>query len=139
MTYQFRFKTNSTFLLCFDMEDKLCGVWGPMDAKGFEWFFKTCETVEAAQAAAKKHEATLVQCADPLTKREQAPVTFDDLWEKYGYKVDKLEAQKVWAKMKAHEQEAAYKFIDKYEAQIKSSGVAKKYAKTYLRTKPWIQ
>jgi hypothetical protein len=65
-------------------------------------------------------------------------LTFDLFWDSYNYKVDKFEAQKVWDKLSRKEKLESFEYIKKYKTQCASSGVAIKYAKTYLRQKPWI-
>ena len=60
-------------------------------------------------------------------------------WDKYGYKEDKPEAIAKWNKLKPEEQFEAYNYIDRYNSNLARSGVAKKYAKTYLHNKPWVK
>lgn len=66
-------------------------------------------------------------------------ITFDMFWERYGYKTDKALAMEAWQKMSKDDQVKAYNFIPRYNSQLKSSGLARKYAVRYLKHKPWIQ
>jgi hypothetical protein len=63
--------------------------------------------------------------------------SFEQMYARYNYKVDRKRAEDVWAKMKPHDQLAAYEGVKKYDAQIERSGVAKMYLKTYLRSFVW--
>ncbi len=66
-------------------------------------------------------------------------ITFDMFWDKYAYKVDKPLAMEAWNKLTKEDQLAAFDFIPRYNAQLKQSGLARKYAVRYLKHKPWIQ
>lgn len=67
-------------------------------------------------------------------------VTFDMIWERYAYKVDKALALAEWNKLTEEERVAAYDFVPFYFAQLKANGgLAKKYLVRYLKHKPWVQ
>lgn len=66
-------------------------------------------------------------------------LTFEMFWDKYAYKVDKTLAQEQWGKLSKEDQLKAYDFIPRYNAQLKTSGLARKYAVRYLKHKPWVQ
>lgn len=69
-----------------------------------------------------------------------AQVTFEMFWEAMDYKVDKAEAMRIWEKLPEAEKIAAYRYIPAYKSWLKRNNeIGKKYPKTYLRQKPWIQ
>lgn len=69
-----------------------------------------------------------------------AAVTFEMFWESFDYKVDKAEAMRIWDKMVESERIAAFRYIPAYKSMLKRNNeIGKKYPKTYLRQKPWIQ
>lgn len=68
---------------------------------------------------------------------ESGQVTFEDFWERYGYKVDKKRALDKWKKLKPAEQRRAVEYISKYKNELRRTGVAQMYPKTYLQNKIW--
>ena len=64
-------------------------------------------------------------------------VTFEQFWEKYGYKVDKKVAEKRWNNLPKKDRAQAYDFIDRYKSQVNIQGIAMKHPKTYLSQEPW--
>jgi hypothetical protein len=70
-------------------------------------------------------------------KRE---VTFEMFWERYNYKASgRIPALKAWEKLTEQERISAYDYIPFYEAHLKLSRTAKKYASTYLNSKIYIK
>ena len=63
-------------------------------------------------------------------------ITFDDIWEKFDYKVGKKEALSRWNKMPKAEQIKAFNFIQKYKAR-KSDTQAQLYLASYLNKERW--
>jgi len=65
-------------------------------------------------------------------------ITFEMFWNRYDEKLrsSKKKALKIWNRMHVIDQNKAFKFIQKYETSI-PSGVAKKYAETYLNAELW--
>lgn len=65
-------------------------------------------------------------------------ITFEMFWNRYDEKLrsSKKKALKIWNRMHVIDQNKAFKFIPKYEGSI-PSGVAKKYAETYLNAELW--
>lgn len=83
--------------------------------------------------------ATILQERFPRSTIEeviQEPY-FDEFWEKYNHKHDKVMALKAWDKMKPFERYAAYINIDRYNRHLKRSGVAKLYPVRYLTRRTW--
>lgn len=66
-------------------------------------------------------------------------ITFEMFWKRYKYTPDKQLAIQAWNKLTKAEQLKAYDWIPTYDAQLKNSGLARKYAVRYLKDKPWIQ
>ncbi|MDJ1494177.1 hypothetical protein QNI19_14635 [Cytophagaceae bacterium DM2B3-1] len=64
-------------------------------------------------------------------------ISFDEFWNKYDYALDKKRAKDVWDKLPVHEQTRAYDYIENYNNELRKSGTAKMYAKTYLKNKVW--
>lgn len=65
--------------------------------------------------------------------------TFEEFWDKYGFKEDKQEAMQKWKKLTDKEKVEAYEYISVYKNKLKQSRIAMKYAKTYLHNRPWIR
>ena len=65
-------------------------------------------------------------------------ITFTMFWDRYNEKIrsSKKKAITTWNRMAVPEHIKAYNFIKKYEANI-PTGVAKKYAETYLNAELW--
>ncbi|HSW65204.1 MAG TPA: hypothetical protein VLH56_18130 [Dissulfurispiraceae bacterium] len=65
-------------------------------------------------------------------------ISFDDFWQRYDHKVvsSKKKARAAWERLPKAEQMKAYNFIGKYLQNI-ATGVAKKYAETYLNSSIW--
>lgn len=66
-------------------------------------------------------------------------ITFDEFWDKYNYKMDKVESQRVWKNMTQKDQLQAFDYIAVYESQLKANPVAKQYGASYLRAKRWVK
>jgi hypothetical protein len=64
-------------------------------------------------------------------------LSFDDFWNKYDYIPDKKRAKDIWVKLPPHEQRRAFDYIENYNNELRRSGMAKMYAKTYLKNKVW--
>ena len=65
-------------------------------------------------------------------------ISFDQFWDKYGYKVDKKRAKAIWDKMSVQKRLAAYHGIAKYERHLKMAEWRNKMeAKSYLKNERW--
>ncbi len=64
-------------------------------------------------------------------------VSFDDFWKKYDHAFDKKRAKDVWDKLPDHERSRAFDYIETYHNELRKSGTARMYAKTYLKNKVW--
>lgn len=83
-------------------------------------------------AVCRKHNTPFTE-----VKRD---VTFEMFWERYNYKASgRIPAQKAWDKLTEAERISAYDYIPTYEAHLKMSRTAKKYASTYLNSKIYIR
>jgi hypothetical protein len=69
---------------------------------------------------------------------EVTELSFDIFWEKYAYKVDKINAQKVWEKLPKAEKINALTGIYRYQNQCTLKGVPKVYPERYLKYKRWL-
>lgn len=127
-------KTGVTFQVTY-IDDTLSGleilVCDDLDLqiKTIEFIARSCQSVVALKTLAKTHRWQLSQIT--------GVVSFEDFWEAYNYKVGKKEAKDKWNKLKSNEQRRAYDFIGKYNNEVKTTGLGKKYPKTYLHTKIW--
>jgi len=63
--------------------------------------------------------------------------TFEYFWEKYDYKFDRKRAEDKWNKLKEADKIAAIRYIDTYKNELRRTGVAQMYAKTYLHNQVW--
>ena len=63
-------------------------------------------------------------------------ITFNDIWEKFDYKVGKKEAQAKWNKMPKAEQIKAFNYVQKYKAK-KIDTQAQLYLASYLNKERW--
>jgi len=118
-------------------EAKLRAAWGAPTAVVLTQLTQLVADAKAAQALVEKYNYTLQDADDPFLVSK--PVSFETFWDEYGYKLDRLKAQKIWDKLSAKDQQEAIRYIPIYEAHIKDKGTAKKYAKTYLADKPWVK
>lgn len=64
-------------------------------------------------------------------------ISFDDFWKKYDYAFDKKRAKDVWDKLPDHERSRAFDYIETYHNELRKTGTARMYAKTYLKNKVW--
>ena len=64
-------------------------------------------------------------------------ITFEMMWIRYNYKVDKALAMAEWNKMPEEEHTEAYDGVPAYEAHLKAHNIAKKYLVRYLKHKPY--
>lgn len=60
-------------------------------------------------------------------------VDFDTFWEKYKYKVDRLRAEQVWNSLNERQRSHALSNLRDYEKELRQTGAAKMYPKTYLQ------
>jgi hypothetical protein len=69
----------------------------------------------------------------------EAPLTFtfDDFWQAYQEKRNKLRAEKLWARLSDADRIAAIAAIPKYDKWLSWKGIAKKDPDTYLRNRSW--
>jgi len=86
-------------------------------------------TVEQMQATAKKWGYQVAE----ISKQ----VDFEAFWAAYDYKFDRKRAEDRWDKLSAADQAAAIAYIERYKSELKRTGVAQMYAKTYLINKVW--
>jgi len=63
--------------------------------------------------------------------------TFECFWERYNYKFDRKRAEDKWNKLKEADKIAAIRYIDTYKNELRRTGVAQMYAKTYLQNQVW--
>lgn len=63
--------------------------------------------------------------------------SFEVFWERYNYKFDRKRAEDKWNKLKAEDKIKAIEYIEKYKNELRRTGVAQMYAKTYLQNQVW--
>lgn len=73
-----------------------------------------------------------------LTKQLRTSVTFEDFWNRYNDKTtsSKKKTLLIWNRMSQTERDKAFNYIPAYFRSI-PTGVAKKYANTYLNAELW--
>lgn len=73
-----------------------------------------------------------------LTKIEIAKVTFEQFWDRYNEKTrsSKKKALNCWNRLSQTNRDRAYSYIATYMRSI-PTGIAKKYAETYLNAELW--
>lgn len=64
-------------------------------------------------------------------------VSFEQWWEKYGYKTGRLKAVEQWQKLKPIERIRAFEYIDRYKTKKKLEGTALLYPERYLKNRVW--
>lgn len=102
---------------------------GDLQIKTIVYVVERCQSIQDLKQQAKAHRWQLSQIT--------GVVSFEEFWEAYNYKVGKKEAKDKWNKLKSNEQRRAYDFIGKYNNEVKTTELGKKYPKTYLHTKIW--
>lgn len=63
--------------------------------------------------------------------------TFDDYWEAYREKRNRLRAEKLWARLPDADRINAIAAIARYDKWLAYKGIAKKDPDTYLRNRSW--
>lgn len=97
--------------------------------QGIGFLSTHCRTSEELERTAKANYWKLFK----LSER----VSFEDFWEAYNHKVDKKRAQDKWKKLKPADQLKAYRYIGKYLSELRTTGVAQLYPKTYIQNRVW--
>lgn len=69
----------------------------------------------------------------------QRVITFEMMWVRYNYKVDKALALAYWRTMPAYKQILAYDGEPAYTAQCKANNISRKYLVRYLKHEPFMQ
>lgn len=68
--------------------------------------------------------------------RSKTP-TFDDFWNAYGLKRDKVAAQRAWNRLSATDRRAAVDGIQAYRDDCQSRGISMMYAQGYMNHRRW--
>jgi hypothetical protein len=94
-----------------------------------KWFLiKMPREQSELQRVIEKTSATITEM--------KTEITFEDMWNRYDYKVGKQEAQAKWNKMTKPEQIKAYNYIPKYKSR-KLESQAMLYLASYLNKARW--
>ena len=96
----------------------------------FVWVAKCCFFESELLEVAKKAQSKVVPYYD------FAP-SFEEFWQRYDYKFDRKRAEDKWNKLKDADKIAAISYIEKYKNELRRTGVAQMYAKTYLQNQVW--
>lgn len=76
--------------------------------------------------------------ANVVIQQVDEDLSFERFYNTYDYKISKRStAEKSWNKLSDANKLLALKFIPKYEAQLRKTGVGKKYPETYLNQMIW--
>ena len=88
-------------------------------------------SVGTLKQLAQKHNWKLIEVLEDIT--------FESFWNKYNYKVGKLNKTKeYWNKLSDADKTLAFKYIDKYNNHLKLSNVSKAYPTSYLNGQYWL-
>ena len=68
--------------------------------------------------------------------RSKAP-TFDEFWNAYGLKRDKVAAQRAWNRLSVTDRRAAVQGIQAYRDDCQSRGISMMYAQGYMNHRRW--
>ena len=63
--------------------------------------------------------------------------TFNEFWDTYGLKRNKLKAEPAWNRLTAQEKRAAIAGIPAYRAACQQQGIAMMYPQNYIRDHRW--
>lgn len=63
--------------------------------------------------------------------------TFNEFWDAYGLKRNKLKAEPAWNRLTAQEKRAAIAGIPAYRAACQQQGIAMMYPQNYIRDHRW--
>lgn len=64
-------------------------------------------------------------------------LSFETFWTRYGYKVKRARAEKVWEKMPMEVRLKAMLGIARYDKHLRMTGQAKAHPNTYLQDRRW--
>ena len=62
-------------------------------------------------------------------------INFEDFWNKYNFKRDRVNAEKEWNKLNEEERSKAYNYISRYKSNLGTTAMV--YACRYLKYKRW--
>jgi hypothetical protein len=110
----------------------------------FAWLLRSLATFyeqgEALEVAIKSTFALMKRKNKDLELIEvRTQVSFEEFWDRYGFKVGKKErVKKKWEAMDKEEQVKAYEYIRKYKMFLaERPHIQQKYPETYLNTAEW--
>lgn len=63
--------------------------------------------------------------------------TFQDFWDAYGYRRDRLRAQRAWNRLSAADKKAAVAGIAAYKEDCERRGISLMYGQGYLNNRRW--
>lgn len=105
--------------------------WQSADEKVIIFFFQHIPYTTAKLETYRKTPNVVV-------KKAEVDVSFDRFWELYNNKLDKKSrVEKIWNTLSEIERLKALAFIPKYENQLFTQGITKKYPSTYLNSRIW--
>lgn len=64
-------------------------------------------------------------------------ITFQEFWDAYGLKRDRVAAERSWRWLSAKDQHAAFRGIADYRADCEHRGISMMYAQGYLNHRRW--
>lgn len=71
-------------------------------------------------------------------KQMEEDLSFDNFWNKYGYKVgNKSKASKLWYNLSDADKSNCLRRLKAYKSYLERTGIAQAYAETYLRNRRW--
>ena len=64
-------------------------------------------------------------------------ITFEQFWNRYGYKRDRISAERAWKRLSAKDKRAAMDGIEAYRKDCAASGRMMCYAQGYINRRRW--
>jgi hypothetical protein len=130
--YKLTGKSGTSCVLAY-YNGRLCSIdFGEeqISSEYFIWVAKCCFFENELLETAKKTQSKVSPYHDFVP-------SFEVFWEKYDYKFDKKRAEDRWNKLKDADKIAAIDYIERYKNELRKTGVAQMYAKTYLINRVW--
>lgn len=102
------------------------------------WRKRFFDILQIHQSHFKGFKKRLEESGSFRVEEFKESIEFASFWKKYDVKDgSKKRAETLWKKLSTTQKYKALFFIDRYNEQIKKSGVGKMYADTYLRREIW--
>ena len=64
-------------------------------------------------------------------------ISFNDFWNAYALKRDRIRAERAWNRLSSSDKKAAFEGIVRYRSECRHSGVSMMYAQGYITNRRW--